>query len=345
MNQIRIQKVEASDVFLLREIAIKTFSETFSNENLENNMRIYLTDSFSIEKLSNELEDSNSEFYFALYDNIPVGYLKLRFESPQTNKFDTKAIEIERIYVLKDFHGKCVGQNLLSYTIEIARKRLFEWICLGVWEKNKRAIQFYMKNGFIEFDKHIFRLGNDEQIDLLMKLSVNEISYQDAICLIKKHLKNNNELSILDFGTGEMDFIKNIQESLKDKIDTIIAIDSEEHDICYSDLGKIELLIQDGFEYLKNTSNKFDVIIFSNVLHSFDYVKQDSAIKQTLSILKDSGIIYIKIANTKHAYSRKTDKFEFNENRLIQVSEIAEIVEIRELEKHFELILKNKICN
>lgn len=343
MNQIRIQKVEASDVFLLREIAIKTFSETFSNENLENNMRIYLTDSFSIEKLSNELEDSNSEFYFALYDNIPVGYLKLRFESPQTNKFDTKAIEIERIYVLKDFHGKCVGQNLLSYTIEIARKRLFEWIWLGVWEKNKRAINFYEKNGFIEFDSHKFNLGEDEQVDLMMKLSVSEISYQDEICFIKKYIRDTDNLSILDFGTGEMCFIKEIRESLKDRIGEIIAIDNKEPEDEYFNLGKIRPIIQDGFEYIETTQKRFNLIIFSNVLHFYDYEKQNEAIRKALDKLKENGIIFIKIANLNHSYNSQEDKFVFKEDRIKQVGKLAEILEIRELEKHYDLILKKPV--
>ena len=28
------------------------------------------------------------------------------------------------------------------------------------------------KNGFVEFDKHIFKLGNEEQIDIMMKLNL-----------------------------------------------------------------------------------------------------------------------------------------------------------------------------
>lgn len=39
----------------------------------------------------------------------------------------------------------------------------------GVWKKNPRAIRFYEKNGFIAFSKHIFKMGDDEQIDVMMK--------------------------------------------------------------------------------------------------------------------------------------------------------------------------------
>jgi len=34
-------------------------------------------------------------------------------------------------------------------------------------------LQFYKKNGFVAFDKHIFRLGDDEQTDIMMRLALN----------------------------------------------------------------------------------------------------------------------------------------------------------------------------
>ncbi|MEY4259194.1 MAG: hypothetical protein RL656_167, partial [Bacteroidota bacterium] len=36
--------------------------------------------------------------------------------------------------------------------------------------ENKKAIAFYEKNGFITFDQHVFMVGEDRQIDLMMKL-------------------------------------------------------------------------------------------------------------------------------------------------------------------------------
>lgn len=59
---------------------------------------------------------------------------------------------------------------LYEKAIERAKDINAEFVWLGVWEQNPRAIRFYEKNGFKAFDKHIFRLGNDEQIDIMMKL-------------------------------------------------------------------------------------------------------------------------------------------------------------------------------
>jgi ribosomal protein S18 acetylase RimI-like enzyme len=61
---------------------------------------------------------------------------------------------------------------LFQKAVEIAQSHQMDFIWLGVWEKNEKAIQFYLKNGFEVFDKHIFKLGVDLQTDLLMRLKL-----------------------------------------------------------------------------------------------------------------------------------------------------------------------------
>jgi len=170
MENFGIRRVTINEAGLLQEIGRKTFSETFSAGNTEENMASYLNEGFSEDKLKAELQDPDSQFYFALLENNVIGYLKLNSGRSQTELKDDKAIEIERIYVLKDFHGRKVGQLLYEKAIQIAVDAKADYVWLGVWEKNPRAIRFYQKNGFTEFDKHIFRLGDDEQTDIMMKL-------------------------------------------------------------------------------------------------------------------------------------------------------------------------------
>jgi len=173
MTDIVIKKVALNDIDQLQKIGRQTFFETFSAGNSEENMTKYLDEGFSAEKLTTELSDNNAEFYFATLNDSVIGYLKLNFGHSQTELKDDKALEIERIYVLKDFHGKSVGQILYDKAIHIARQKNANYVWLGVWEENPRAINFYKKNGFVEFDKHIFKLGNDEQTDIMMKLKLN----------------------------------------------------------------------------------------------------------------------------------------------------------------------------
>lgn len=175
MVNINLIRATLSDINQLQQISRQTFYETFASVNTAENMRKYLEEEFSTEKLSNEIVSNNSEFYFALLEKNVIGYLKLNFGQSQAELQDDNALELERIYVLKEFHGKKVGQLLYDKAVEIARQRNVDYIWLGVWEKNIRAKNFYKKNGLVEFNKHIFRLGNDEQTDIMMKLVLKKL--------------------------------------------------------------------------------------------------------------------------------------------------------------------------
>jgi ribosomal protein S18 acetylase RimI-like enzyme len=169
---ITIVQINDSHIAALQQIGRQTFSETFAESNSAENMAKYLEEAYSHEKLIAELNDPNSIFYFAMMDQNVIGYLKLNFGASQTELKDNNALEIERIYVLKEFHGKKVGQLLFDKAIEIAKEYHVAYVWLGVWEENKRALQFYTKNGFIEFDQHIFVLGDEAQTDIMMKLEL-----------------------------------------------------------------------------------------------------------------------------------------------------------------------------
>lgn len=169
MQEIVLKRIGTEDVEKLQKIAEETFFDTFSPHNTGENMAEYMAKGFTTEKLTAEILNKNSTFIFALADETVIGYLKVNVGNAQTELQDQNSLEIERIYVSKDFHGKKVGQILYDKAFEIAKDKNVDYVWLGVWEENERAVQFYRKNGFVEFDKHIFRFGNEEQIDLMMK--------------------------------------------------------------------------------------------------------------------------------------------------------------------------------
>ncbi len=174
MNSIAINKIGLEQLVPLQEIGRKTFYDTFFESDSEESMNAYLAASFSSEKLTAELENPESEFYFANLKESVIGYLKVNFGSAQTELQDRNSLEIERIYVLQDFHGKKVGQLLFEKALVIAQKNKVDFVWLGVWEENHRALQFYTKNGFVAFDTHVFQMGDEAQTDIMMKLAIKE---------------------------------------------------------------------------------------------------------------------------------------------------------------------------
>jgi ribosomal protein S18 acetylase RimI-like enzyme len=169
-TNVRITKIEAADIMELQQLARQTFLEAFAPRNSAENMNSYLNKAFNDQKLMEEINDPDSELYFARIDNRAIGYLKINFGQAQTEMQDDKGLEIERIYVLQEFHGMKIGQVLFDKALRIAKENNVDYLWLGVWEKNAKAIRFYEKNGFVQFGTHVFKLGEEEQTDLLMKL-------------------------------------------------------------------------------------------------------------------------------------------------------------------------------
>lgn len=175
MNELlpEISKVTINEVELLRAISVQTFTETFATQNSESDMQKYVSENLSIKQLSKELNTKGSSFYFLNLNSDVIGYLKINTGKAQTELKNDISLEIERIYIKHEFHGKNIGKQLLDKAIEIAKEHHYQYIWLAVWELNLKAIAFYKKHNFVEFDKHIFKLGDDEQIDIMMKMNLN----------------------------------------------------------------------------------------------------------------------------------------------------------------------------
>ena len=161
------------DLILLEQISRATFLETFADSNSAENMSRYLTENMSADKLRTELSNDQSAFFLVEADTNVIGYLKINQGSAQTENKYEHALEIERIYVLHSYHGKGIGKMMLDFAMESARSMKADVVWLGVWEHNLRAISFYRKHGFVAFDEHVFMLGDDRQIDIMMKRQVN----------------------------------------------------------------------------------------------------------------------------------------------------------------------------
>lgn len=172
MNTIRIRKASISDLEIIQEISTKTFVETFAAANTPENLENYIQENFNAAQVASEINNSESIFYLANLGTNTLGYLKLNFGKAQTEIHSLEAMEIQRIYVLKAFHGKKIGQLFLNHAVKLGQQSGVDSIWLGVWEENHKAIEFYSKNDFADFGKHTFTLGDEVQTDILMELRI-----------------------------------------------------------------------------------------------------------------------------------------------------------------------------
>ena len=166
-----LEKVESAQVQALARLARQTFKDAFGWENNPSDMHLYMEKAFSVPQLESELRDPGSTFYWLLENLIPLGYIKLR-EKTAKGLEEYQVLELERIYMIKNYQGTGLASQLMQKAIDVARQRGFDYLWLGVADTNHRALSFYKKWGFKEFDTHVFQLGQDPQTDLLLKKKI-----------------------------------------------------------------------------------------------------------------------------------------------------------------------------
>lgn len=153
---------------MLAEIGRQTFYDTFYDTCTEDDMTSFLHDYFNLSQVQKELSDPNDHFYVLLEEGVPAGYMRFKedYESfPHMKQW--KALELKRLYFLKEYHGKGMAQKMMDFFQEYALEHSYEVIWLGVWEHNTRAQKFYKKQGFGDSGySHDFPIGNTPQTDL-----------------------------------------------------------------------------------------------------------------------------------------------------------------------------------
>jgi ribosomal protein S18 acetylase RimI-like enzyme len=167
-KQIIIEKARPEDADFIIELGRRTFVETYGEFTDPGNVELYVNESFTDKVIAEELSTPHARFYIAYLEGMPVGFCKLR-NNRQPKAIEGRTLEVQRIYVLKEFQGYHVGKALMEKVKQIAREERYKVIWLQVWQKNEKAIRFYQNAGFVVYDTTGFQFGKEIQQDYLMR--------------------------------------------------------------------------------------------------------------------------------------------------------------------------------
>ncbi len=120
---------------LLKDI-LKGFSERFSPPLVEMKPDI---DNFALQLINNAV------VVVANQRNAIIGFIAIYI-----NDYKTKTAFISLIAVKSDYQGRNIGKQLLSIAERYSHQNNMAFIRLEVKQKNKRAIEFYHRNGYLE---------------------------------------------------------------------------------------------------------------------------------------------------------------------------------------------------
>ncbi len=173
VNIIHIRKATKEDCEAIAELAKKTFSETYAEISTNAAMQEYVEKKISPVNIRKELDNPLSCFYIGFINDEPVAFTRLRYDRAVKALPGKKGIEIEQIYVLKEYQGDKVGREMMEKCRQVATREKCDTLWLQVWQHNNKAIQFYQKFGFVVYETAIAAYGNGiQQHDFLMRLDL-----------------------------------------------------------------------------------------------------------------------------------------------------------------------------
>lgn len=170
--EVTLRRANPDDAGLLAELGARTFNETFAADSSPEDMAAYLASSFNHAQQAAELADPASTFFIAEVGGAAAGYARLHAGEPEEGIEGAEPVELVRLYVLREWLGRGVGEALMRACVEEAQRAGHKTIWLGVWERNGRAQSFYRKWDFRPVGEHAFQLGADSQTDILMERAV-----------------------------------------------------------------------------------------------------------------------------------------------------------------------------
>lgn len=151
---IKIRIATKADIAILALLGRLTWAESHGHYVEEkNDVLHYLNENFSVAKTEQNINNPNQLYYIISVDDLPVGYAKLVVNASNENVTSQHKCQLERIFILSDFIPLKIGQQLLNFVEEQAKKLQLDTIWLTVYIKNKRAIRFYEKNEFKDVGK------------------------------------------------------------------------------------------------------------------------------------------------------------------------------------------------
>jgi diamine N-acetyltransferase len=158
-----VRRAVPSDAAALAELGARTFSDTFASQNRAEDIETYLARTYGEALQRREIEDPGIVTLVVEEGDALIAFAQLRESATEYGD-----VELARLYVHGQHHGRGVAQALMNAAIDVARELGVASLWLGVWEHNPRAIRFYEKCGFRDVGTQPFLLGSDVQTDRVM---------------------------------------------------------------------------------------------------------------------------------------------------------------------------------
>jgi GNAT superfamily N-acetyltransferase len=153
LSGVSIRSAVSSDAALLHALAAATFALACPQGTLQTSIDDFIARHLSAESFSSYLADPARILLIAEADGVTVGYTMLVFPDPMSAEPVDPDVassvklrptaELSKVYVLESQHGNGTAAALMETSVDMACRRGYSSVWLGVNQHNARANRFY----------------------------------------------------------------------------------------------------------------------------------------------------------------------------------------------------------
>jgi ribosomal protein S18 acetylase RimI-like enzyme len=159
MNVVVI-RADVSHAAAIATIGKKSFRNAFEHLfNSREQLFEYLEYTYDPNKLVKSIRKENNIYLLAWHDGEPIGFAKLKKHSLHEQIEAGAQMELQKLYVLQEYHGTGAGTALLEDVKRLAQKAAPDYLWLDTHVSNEKGIRLYERNGFKKIGHHFFTIG------------------------------------------------------------------------------------------------------------------------------------------------------------------------------------------
>jgi GNAT superfamily N-acetyltransferase len=157
---MKIRPALPEEASALAELGGRLFRASYTEQVPLRDMDVYIASAFTAAAQAAEIGAPGATILVGAEGPDLVAYALLRTAPPPMAHADPDAMEIARFYIEPRLHGTGFASTLMQACLDWARRRGQRNVWLQVWELNRRAIAFYVKEGFTDVGQTTFQVGN-----------------------------------------------------------------------------------------------------------------------------------------------------------------------------------------
>ncbi|MFA9274244.1 MAG: N-acetyltransferase family protein [Candidatus Aquirickettsiella gammari] len=167
-SSLHFRRAIRADAAALAALAEQTFIDTYAAQNDPEQIRVHCTQNFGLEQQSAEIANPDYAVILAYLDQDLVGFAQVVKKSAPESIDAKNAVALYRYYVQQAWHGKGIAQPLLAEAEKAARNFGADYLWLGMWEHNARALAYYQKVGFQHVGWMDYQFGDIVERDYVL---------------------------------------------------------------------------------------------------------------------------------------------------------------------------------